>query len=38
VVNRHGIELCFMDGTGCVARTWSRHRWVPADVLPHVDC
>ncbi|MGH3981375.1 MAG: SCO family protein, partial [Pseudonocardiaceae bacterium] len=37
VVNRHSIELFFVDSTGCVARTWSRRRWVPADVLAHIE-
>lgn len=35
VVNRHGIELFLLDGAGRVARTWARHRWEPAEVLPH---
>lgn len=36
VVNRHGIELFLLDSAGRAARTWARHRWEPADVLPHV--
>jgi protein SCO1 len=36
VVNRHGIELFLLDGTGRVVRTWARHRWEPAEVLLHV--
>lgn len=33
VVNRHSIELFLLDSAGQVRRTWTRRRWVPADVL-----